>query len=91
MLVCEINDGPIDKVYRNSCRSIGIQKAVDQLVYRISYKVGGFITFGLHFLGFTEKLQIPSNKFGLTSIFNFELAISSNSVQSQKVAFCFGL
>ena len=84
MLVCKINGGLIDKVYRKSLWSIGIQKAVDQIVYKISYKVKGFIKFGLCFLGFsykiTENCQIPSENLGIASIFNFELVISSNSV-----------
>ena len=66
--VCEIHSGPIDKVYMKSCWSIEIQKAVDRLVYRISYKVKGFITFGFGYK-ITEKIQVSSNNLGLASIF----------------------
>ena len=45
--VCDISGGSIDNVLRKSCRSTGISKAVDRLVYRKSYKVKEFITFGL--------------------------------------------
>ena len=37
--VCDIKGGLIDNVYRKLCRSTGILKAVDRIVYRKSYKV----------------------------------------------------
>ena len=67
--VWKINGGPIDNVFRKSCWSTGIWKAVDRLVYRKSYKVKGFITFGLCF----PRLRLQNNR-----PYNFEIQAYNN-------------
>ena len=81
---CEINGGPIDNVYRKLCRSTGISKAVDQLVYRKSYKVKGFITFGMCSSWFwllnNRKTANPSDNLGSASIYDVESVISLKTI-----------